>query len=141
MATMFMALTDKSGRSIIITGESLDIDHVDQIEVHDWHWGLSNTASFSLREQKDAAPMTAVDLLTIDKILDNASVPLLQYCAQGTHIEKGILTCRKNTGDRARVFDEKKHAFVDHIKDSDIFWRVEFEDLKVTSVKWGGIGG
>ena len=123
MATMFLALTDQSGKSILISGEATDVDHEGQIEIHDWGWSLDNTASFSIKEQKEAAAATVVHLLTIHKVIDNATVPLVQYCAQGTHVPKGSLTCRKYTGDRS---------------ESDVFWEIQLTDVKLVSVKWGG---
>jgi type VI secretion system secreted protein Hcp len=120
MAEMFLKLTD-------ITGESLDADHQDEIEVHGWNWGLSNDASFSIRTMREGAPHTSVQHLTIDKALDNASVPLTQYCAQGTHISQGVLVCRKHTGDRADK-GRKPHQ--------DEYLKIELTDIKVLSVKW-----
>jgi len=118
MADMFLDLDD-------ITGESLDYDHLDEIEVHGWSWGLSNNASFRIRDAREGAPHTSVNHLTINKVLDSASVSLVQYCALGTHIAKGYFACRKNTGDRSGVTD---------------FMTIELTDIKVLSVQWPGQG-
>jgi type VI secretion system secreted protein Hcp len=118
MAFMFLRLDN-------ISGEASDAEHKDQIEIHDWSWSLDNTASFSIKEEKEKAAATVVHLLTVDKFVDNATVPLVQYCAQGTHIPTGSLACRKNTGDRG---------------DSDTFWEIQLTDIKVVSVKWAGAG-
>ena len=125
MGNMFLKLEG-------ITGESLDIDHENEIEIHNWQWGLDNNASFRLRDEKSASPQTSVAALTIDKMLDNATVPLVQYCAQGTHISKGVLVCRKNTGNKSgRMEDHQAHQ--------DEFWKIELTDIKVLSVKWPGV--
>jgi type VI secretion system secreted protein Hcp len=122
---MFLKLKD-------ITGESLDLDHPNEIEIHNWSWGLDNNASFRLRDEKSATPQTTVAPLTIDKMLDNATVPLVQYCAQGTHIAEGELVCRKNTGDK---YGSEEH----HKKHQDEFWKIKLKDIKVLSVRWPGV--
>jgi type VI secretion system secreted protein Hcp len=124
MADMFLKLTD-------ISGESMDIDHEDEIEVFDWRWGLDNDASFALRDQGQATPHTTVAHLSIDKVLDNATVPLVQYCAHGKHISEAVLVCRKNTGAKYG----EKHTPQGHV---DEYWKIELRDVKVLTVKWPG---
>lgn len=116
MADMFLKLEG-------IMGESLDYQHQNHIEVHGWTWGLSNNASLNMKNKDDGTPHTTVALLSIDKVLDGASVSLVQYCAQGTHIDKACLACRKNTGDRGQVTD---------------YLIIELTDVKVHSVNWPG---
>src|SRR5271154_31961 len=124
MADMFLQLTN-------ITGESLDIDHETEIEIQDWSWGLDNDASFALRQKGAATPHTSVAHLSVTKMIDNATVPLVQYCAEGTHIKDGVLVCRKNTGDKFGAKDTpQKHV--------DEYWKIELSDVKVLSVKWPG---
>jgi type VI secretion system secreted protein Hcp len=103
------------------TGESLDYDHLDEIELIGWGWGIKNNASFNIRDVREGATHTAFDHLTITKVVDSASVTLVQFCAQGNHISKGYLACRKNTGERTNLSD---------------FLTIEFSDLKVLSVTW-----
>lgn len=118
MTDMFLDLDD-------FTGESLDYDHLDEIELTGWGWGLKNNASFSLRDVREGATHTSFDHLTITKVIDSATVTLVQYCAQGKHIAKGYLACRKNTGERTDLSD---------------FLTIEFTDLKVLSIAWPAKG-
>src|SRR5436309_103499 len=91
MANTFLKVTG-------VTGESLDFQHHGEIEVHDWQWGMANSASTKLSES-DQAKQTAVDHLKIEKMFDNASVTLAKFCAWGKQIKEATLTCRKNDGD------------------------------------------
>lgn len=118
MAYMFLDLDG-------IMGEALDEDHLDEIEVHGWDWGLKNNAPLNMKNKDDGTAHTTVNLLTINKVLDAASVSLVQYCAQGTHISKAYLSCRKNTGDRSGLTD---------------YFTIELSEVKVCSIGWPGKG-
>ncbi len=115
MADVFLDLDN-------VTGESLDYDHMDEIEVYGWNWGISNDAPFSLHGKSDGTPHATVQHLTIEKFFDSASVTLAQFCALGTHIEKGYFACRKNTSDNREA--------------SSDYLTIELTDIKVLSIDW-----
>ena len=115
MANMFLALTN-------ILGESLDLEHKMEIEIHEWRWGLENHAPYRLQEN-EATKQTSVHHITIEKMVDKASTTLANYCAHGKHIAEGTITCRKNDG------DTKVEYLI-----------IKLTDVKVESVNWGGRG-
>jgi type VI secretion system secreted protein Hcp len=115
MANMFLDLEN-------VIGESADVDHRNKIEVYGWTWGIGNNAPFSLRDKSDGTPHATVENLTIEKMLDSASVTLAQFCANGTYISKGYLACKKNTGGSG---------------DTD-YLKIELTHIKVISVNWPG---
>jgi type VI secretion system secreted protein Hcp len=81
-----------------IHGESLDMFHQQEIEVHDWSWGITNDAPLKMTG-KEASTHTSSSECVIHKGVDAASSTLMQYCALGTPIDKATLTCRKNDGE------------------------------------------
>jgi type VI secretion system secreted protein Hcp len=111
MANMFLYLTN-------IQGESQDHSHRGEIEIHDFDWGMDNAASFRLKED-DAAKQTQTEHLTVHKKFDRASPTLMNYCANGRHIDEAVLTCRKNAGD-----------------DQVAYLKIFLTGVKVNSVKW-----
>ena len=116
MAHMFLDLDN-------VTGEAGDLDHLDEIEVYGWTWGLKNVAPLSLRTQGGGTPHGTVDTLTIEKAVDSATVTLVQFCALGTHMPNGYFSCRKLTGDREEVTD---------------YLTIALKDVKVVSIDWPG---
>jgi type VI secretion system secreted protein Hcp len=120
MADMFLKLTsDEAGKEIVVEGESLDEVHPDEIEIHDWTWKVANSAPFKIHDVADATKFGSFDHITIHKIVDKASTTLMNYCAYGQHIKKGIITCRKNDGDT-------KFEYL----------KIELTDIKVEEVSW-----
>jgi type VI secretion system secreted protein Hcp len=81
-----------------IKGESLDEHYEDAIDVNEWSWTASNTAAM---EQSQAAGSTKLDAhdIEVTKIIDKATVTLMQFCALGTPIANATLVCRKKEGD------------------------------------------
>src|SRR4051794_5013235 len=118
MADMFLKLIDDGG-TIVVEGESLDEEHLEEIEIDDWCWKVSNNAPFKLHNVAEATTFGSFDHITIHKMIDRASTTLMNYCAYGQHIKKGIITCRKNDGDR-------KFEFL----------TVELKNIKVEEVNW-----
>jgi type VI secretion system secreted protein Hcp len=91
MANNFLELTH-------VLGESLDHEHKMAIEIHDWSWSIENRAPYRL-QQSDATKQTSVAHITVEKWVDKATTTLTNYCANGKHIDEGIITCRKNAGE------------------------------------------
>jgi type VI secretion system secreted protein Hcp len=107
---MFLALTN-------ILGESMDVHHKMEIEVVDWTWSMSNSASFRIVDT-NAAKQPTINGIVITKMVDKASTTLMTYCANGKKIDEGTLTCRKHDGDEP----------------------VEFLKIKLTGVKVDALG-
>src|SRR3954469_13669540 len=115
MDNLFLRLTD-------VDGESLDEAHTKAIEIREWKGGLSNSATYKLNKGDDTK-QTSVDHMEIEKMVDRASVTLVNKCAHGNRIAKATITCRKNAGD-------KKFEYL----------VIVLEEVKILSVKWGGRG-
>ena len=116
MADMFLKLEG-------IQGESLDYEHQHGIEIVEFTWGLTNSASFALTQQ-DAANNSKVDNVTVTKYFDKSSITLAQFCATGHHIPEGRIICRKNTGD-------EHHPKLDYLL-------IVLKKVMVTDIKWAG---
>ena len=116
MADMFLKLDG-------IQGESIDYEHHNGIEIVDFTWGLTNSASYALTQQ-DAANNAKVDNVTVTKFFDKSSITLAQFCATGQHIPEGRIICRKNTGD-------ENHPKLDYLL-------IVLKKVMVTNVKWAG---
>lgn len=101
-----------------IKGESADANHKDQIRLHSYSWGGSQTTSVSGAGGSGAGKVHLADF-SIMKDLDKASPKLLTAMCKGQHIAKGTLTAVKagDTGD---------------------FLKIEFTELFVTSVQISG---
>lgn len=86
-----------------ITGESLDEFHENEIELIGWNWqggkeaaeSITNDAPYDIGQGKSRSANTKVGDITVTKRCDLASVTLAQYCALGTPIPSGVITCRK----------------------------------------------
>jgi len=119
--TMFLYLQN-------ISGESMDEDYGDQIDIHEWTWSMTNDAPLRLTGSDAITAHTSVKKITISKMLDNASIALINYCVNGTHIPEGIITCLKYTGEGEDDF-------------RDAYLNIELTDVKIASVNWEGKGG
>lgn len=101
MASIFLKLSTGPSDHPLIRGESLDIDHRDEIEIDGWSWtGFTNNATYDQFEKdpKVARSNTKVTEITVNKKCDRASVTLARYCALGMPINTAVIYCRKKTG-------------------------------------------
>lgn len=80
-----------------IKGESRDKKYKDEIDVLSWGWGLSQDSSTHIGAGSGAGKATFNDI-SITKLVDKASVTLMEYCATGKHIAKAKLVVRKAGG-------------------------------------------
>src|SRR6185437_11066908 len=110
-----------------ISGESMDEDYGDQIDIHEWIWSITNNAPLRLTGSDTNTAHTKVNHITISKMFDNASIALINYCVNGTHIPEGIITCVKYTGEDEEDF-------------RDAYLNIELTDVKIASVSWSGKG-
>ncbi|MEJ8814100.1 type VI secretion system tube protein Hcp [Variovorax ureilyticus] len=80
-----------------ISGESLDANHKDEIEVISWVWKINQDSSMHVGSGGGAGKATVSDL-SFDHYLDRSSPNLLKYCLTGKHIDTATLVVRKAGG-------------------------------------------
>jgi type VI secretion system secreted protein Hcp len=103
-----------------IKGESQDATHADKIDILAWSWGMSNSGTTHMATGGGGGKVNVQDI-SFTKYVDLASNDLIKKCANGTHIDTGLLTVRKSGGD----------APVEYFK-------IKFEMIMVTSYQTGG---
>jgi type VI secretion system secreted protein Hcp len=105
-----------------IKGEAQDDKHKEEIDVLAWSWGMSQSGSAHHGGGQGAGKVNVHDI-SVTKYIDKSSSILMLHCANGKHIKKATLTCRK-AGENPLEY-----------------LVVDFEDLLVTNVQTGGSGG
>jgi type VI secretion system secreted protein Hcp len=105
-----------------IPGESIDSKHKDEIELASWSWGESQTGSAAKGGGLGAGKVQMQDF-HFAMGTNKASPKLFLNCANGMHIKKAELTCRKAGGDQLE------------------YLKFFFEDLLVSSFQIGASGG
>jgi type VI secretion system secreted protein Hcp len=103
-----------------IKGESRDEKHKDEIEIESFSWGETQTGTFAVGGGGGAGKVSTQDF-HFTMLVNKASPALFLACAQGDHIKKAILTCRKAGREE--------------------FMIVTMNDLLVSSFQIGGTGG
>ena len=91
------------------------------IDIESWSWGESNSGSHSTGGGGGAGKVSMQDFHFVMKI-NKASPELFMSCAEGRHIKKAVLTCRKAG------------------KDQQEFLVVTMTDVLVSSYQTGGSG-
>lgn len=102
-------------------GESADSKHKGEIDVESWSWGETQSGTHSGGGGGGAGKVVMQDFHFVMKI-NKASPKLMLACADGEHIKKAVLTCRKAG------------------KDQQEFLKITMEDLLVSSYQTGGSG-
>jgi type VI secretion system secreted protein Hcp len=74
-----------------------------QIQVHSFSWGATQTTNFKSATGGTAGVVDVHDL-HFTHLYDNASPKLMQACATGQHIDSAVFTCRKAGGNSAIDF-------------------------------------
>ena len=105
-----------------IKGESTDDKHKGEIDIESWSWGETNSSSGHGGGGSGVGKVAVQDLHFVHK-LDKATPQLWQLCANGGHIGKGTLVCRKAG------------------KDPLEYLKIDLEQIYVTSVSTGGHSG
>jgi type VI secretion system secreted protein Hcp len=79
-----------------VKGETLDKVYKGKnaIDVLSWNWGMSNTGTFHHGSGGGAGKANFQDI-SITKYVDKSTADLMMFCANGKHMTKGTLTCRK----------------------------------------------
>jgi type VI secretion system secreted protein Hcp len=105
-----------------IDGESSDHKHKAEIELMSWSWGESQAGTHSGGGGGGAGKVSMQDFHFV-MVQNKASPKLMLACANGHHIPKAVLTCRKAG------------------KDQQEFLKVTLSDLLVSTYQTGGSGG
>jgi type VI secretion system secreted protein Hcp len=79
-------------------GESKATGHVNEIKIHSFSWGASQTTSVFGSGGSGAGKASLSDI-SIMKDLDKASSELFKMLLKGVHIASVVLTAQKSTGD------------------------------------------
>jgi len=89
-----------------ITGESIDEQHDDWIDVLSYSHGISQPGADSITSGISRSAMRSEHQgFTIAKYLDKSSPKLALYCCSGTHIPEVILELCYATGDKLRFME------------------------------------
>lgn len=105
-----------------IPGESADSKHKGEIDLQSFSWGATNAGSFATGGGGGAGKVAMQDFHFVMKI-NKASPKLMLACANGEHIKKAVLVCRKAG------------------KEQQEYLKVTFGDILVSSYQTGGSGG
>ena len=105
-----------------IPGESHDSKHKGEIDVETWSWGESQTGTMSHGGGGGAGKVSMQDFSFAMQV-NKASPILFISCANGKHIAKATLTCRKA--------GEKQQDYL----------KIHFEELLISSYQTGGSAG
>jgi type VI secretion system secreted protein Hcp len=116
-----MALVDYFLKIDEAKGESLDGKHKDEIQLESWSFGATQGGTMAFGGGGGAGKVQMQDFHFTMKV-NKASPYLFQHCANGKHIKKATLSCRKA--------GEKQQDF--------LVWT--FEDILVSSYQTSGSG-
>jgi type VI secretion system secreted protein Hcp len=105
-----------------IEGESKADKHTGEIDLESFSWGATQSGSFATGGGGGSGKVAMQDFhFTMG--INKAGPALFLACAQGDHIPKAVLTCRKAG------------------KEQQEFLKVTFSDILVSSYQTGGSGG
>jgi type VI secretion system secreted protein Hcp len=116
-----MALVDYFLKLDGIDGESQDHKHKAEIDVESWSWGEAQTGTHVSGGGGGAGKVSMQDFHFVMKV-NKASPKLFLACADGEHIKKAVLTCRKAG------------------KEQQEFLKITMSDLLISSYQTGGSG-
>jgi type VI secretion system secreted protein Hcp len=75
-----------------IKGESTDIGHKDEIEILSWSWGASTGTA---RTRRGLLPAACIQDLSLMKLIDSATPPVILNSVTGVVTPEAVLTMRK----------------------------------------------
>lgn len=105
-----------------IEGESPDSKHKNEIEVMSWSWGETQHGASGQGGGGGAGKVQMQDFHFVSKS-NKATPKLMLACADGEHIKKAVLTCRKAG------------------KEQQEYYLITLSDLLVSSFQTGGSEG
>jgi type VI secretion system secreted protein Hcp len=114
-----MAVVDYFLKIDGIDGESADSKHKGEIDVESWSWSEHQSGTHSAGGGGGAGKVAMQDFHFVMKV-NKASPKLMLACADGEHLKKAVLTCRKAG------------------KEQQEFLKVTLSDLLVSSYQTGG---
>ena len=117
-----MAVVDYFLKIDGIDGESSDAKHKGEIDLQSFSWGATNSGTHAHGGGGGAGKVSMQDFHFVMHT-NKATPKLMLACADGEHIKKAVLTCRKAG------------------KDQQEYWKVMMSDLLVSSVQHGGSNG
>jgi type VI secretion system secreted protein Hcp len=91
----------QSSRAGKVKGEATSADHVDDIELTGWHWGLTASSAIGNTQATCRRSYTA---LTVHKRIDAATTPLMSALATNDAIKEARLSMRKAGGEQQDYF-------------------------------------
>jgi type VI secretion system secreted protein Hcp len=139
----------KTKRAGIVKGESQTPDHVDEIEVRSWRWGVASSSAIGHTVATSRRSYTA---LTVVKSIDIASTPLMAALATNDEVTEARLSVRRSGGDQevyySIVLKNARVAGVDQEVDNEGFpsetitlmfqkIEVEYRPQKTTGLRGG----
>jgi type VI secretion system secreted protein Hcp len=105
-----------------IEGESQDAKHKNEIDLESFSWGATQGGTFAFGGGGGAGKVQMQDFHFVMKI-NKASPKLFLACANGEHIKKAVLTCRKAG------------------KEQQEYLKYTFTDVLVSAYNTGGSSG
>jgi type VI secretion system secreted protein Hcp len=114
-----MAMVDYYLKIDGIDGESLDQKHKGEIEIDSFSWGQTQTGTAASNSGIGAGKVAMQDVSFVMRV-NKASPKIALACANGDHINKAVLVCRKAG------------------KDQQEFLKYTFTDILVSSYHTGG---
>lgn len=106
-----------------VDGESTKTGHEKEIEIFSFSLGASNPSSVSSGTGSGAGKVD-ISSISIQKTVDIASSKLFLKCCSGTHFDTATVTAREAGGD----------APVE-------YWTMEFKQVYIDTISWGGSSG
>jgi type VI secretion system secreted protein Hcp len=89
-----MAIVDYFLKIDGIDGEAQDTKHKNEIQLESWSWGETNSGTAQTGEGMGAGKVQFGDFHFVMRS-NKATPKLFLACANGEHIKKAVLTCRK----------------------------------------------
>lgn len=83
-----------------VTSESTKKGHEKEIDVLSWQWGAKNESSLGGGGSGLSRGKAVPDVLMIEHRYDSASPTIAQKCANGSHFDTAVLTCRQAGGEQ-----------------------------------------
>jgi type VI secretion system secreted protein Hcp len=105
-----------------IDGESQDAKHKNEIDLESFSWGATQAGTMAFGGGGGAGKVQMQDFHFVMRV-NKASPKLFLACANGEHIKKAVLSCRKAG------------------KEQQDYMKFTFSDLLVSSYQTGGSGG
>lgn len=105
-----------------VTGEAQDKEHMDEIDVLAWSWGMSQSGTTHMGSGGGAGKVSVQDL-SFTKYVDKSSPDLFMACCNGKHFDDATLVVRK-AGENP----------LEYIK-------IKMEEVIIAAISTGGSGG